>query len=148
MQQPMTLDANFTPMYLPYFSPHTLGFDHLASEGTGEVGAIAGVGGAQGACPGPSYYDMPGAFTINAPHANGLPPVLIATGTLNLANLTEVGSGYYVETAGNATVWRWDGGAAGTTKVDDSLPIYVIPEPGSLAMIAIAGLLLLRRGRW
>jgi hypothetical protein len=149
MQQPMTLDANFTAFYFPMYGTYGLGFDQFASGGTGGVGTIADIGGSQlDGELGPKPFRMAGAFTANAQHANGLPPVPIATGIVSLGDLTEQGSPYFLETPADARAWKLDGKPDRVTIIQGSLAIYVIPEPGSLVMLGVAGLLLMRRGRW
>ena len=156
MQSPLVLTKAFSKMYIPYTNTN-LGYDTLATGGTGGHGIIAGVGGAQAAPPGPGYYDMPGAFTPAAPAASGQPPVLIATGTvMTNGQCVEpcppaVGCppdyvGCWVGTAGNATAWKWDGNAGSMNIVDDQFWICTIPEPTTLIFLAPA-LLALRRRR-
>ena len=162
MQSPMTLQKAFTKQYNPY-GVMNLGFDTLPSAGTGAHGTIAGVGGAQAAPPGPGYYDMPGAFTANAAGANGIPPVLIATGTVMTNGQClepcppALGCppgylGCWVGTGGNATAWQYGSGGSGPGNagamniIDDQFWICAIPEPSTLILLAPA-LLALRRRR-
>ena len=126
MQSPMVLTKTFSKMYNPSYGVYNLGFDTLPTGGTGADGTIASIGGAQTAPPGPGSCDMPDAFTPTAPHANGQPPVLIATGTLALDQQTmNVGSGMYtVEVSAGASLWRMDGLAADAAVTGDSLTIH------------------------
>jgi len=127
MQVCLTLEDTFTAQYIPGISAG-LSFDLLPSNGTGSVGIIAGLGAAQAAPPGPGYYDMPGAFTANAPHANGQPPVLIATGNVYLDQVSmNQGGTYSVNTAGNVNFWKMDMNAGEADVVNDSLLITVSP---------------------
>ena len=129
VQLPVTLDSTFTAFYLPGISDG-LGFDMVMSEGTAGLGTIAGLGAAQTPPYGPGPYDMPGALTANAPHPNGHPPVLIATGQLYLDQASmNWGGPYSVDTAGNAGLWRPDGNVGYAYIADDSLLITVSPPP-------------------
>jgi hypothetical protein len=137
-QSPMTLDSNFTAIYLPIYGVYGLGFDTLKSGGTAVVGQIAGIGAGQGSPPGPGANDMPGALTANAAHANGVPPVLIATGTL------AIGTAGQVDTKGAGNAWKFDGQAGALSVVNDSL--VIVPEPSTLILL-VPALLGLRRRR-
>ena len=157
MQSSLTLNPVFTKLYNPYYYAFNLGFNTLATGGTGGHGIIAGAGGAQAAPPGPGVGDMPGAFTPNAAGAKGIPPVLIATGTVTTNGQClepvppAVGAppdyvGSWIGTAGNATAWKFDGNAGSMTIVDDQFWIATVPEPTTLIFLAPA-LLALRRRR-
>lgn len=163
MQQSMQLDSELIKMYFPAFAYYGLGFDQLISpgpggiSGTGAVGQIAGIGAAQQPPTGPGSMDMPGALTANAAHANGTPPVLIATGTVFTNGLcTEpCGSGICppeyvlgcsIDTEGNGAFWKPDTNAGDSIIVDDQLWICTVPEPSTLILL-VPALLGLRRRR-
>jgi hypothetical protein len=147
-QSALTPDATFTSAYLPAYGVYGLGFDQFGmAGGAGGVGMIEQVGDAQSASPGPGAMDMPGAGTAGAPHANGLPPVLLATGTLNLVSLS-VGQSVSVETAGAGNLWELGGLTQPASIVDDSLSIFVMaPEPTTALLFTLGACMLNRRRR-
>jgi hypothetical protein len=156
-QQPMVLDNMFTAIYLPIYGVYGLGFNTLMSGGTAGHGLIAGVGAGQGAPPGPPANTMPGALTANALATPGLPPVLIATGTVftngqclepcpPACGCPPDYVGCWIGTNGNGNVWKLDGNAGAATIVNDQFWVCTIPEPTTLILLAPA-LLALRRRR-
>jgi hypothetical protein len=116
MQSALTLDSTFTAYYMPMYGMYGLGFDQIPSNGTPTTGAIGVVGAIQTQPPGPVVPgDMPGAATVYAPVPTGLPPVQIATGTLNLASFSSIGT-YGINTNSGANLWLMSG---------DSTPAYM-----------------------
>ena len=155
MQQATVLDATFTMMYFPLYGLNGLGFDVLPDTGTATVGGIYGIGAAQAAPPGPTAQDMPGAMTAAAPHANGTPPVLIATGTVFLncipgpcpvPGCTDPFGCTITTAATGANLWDMAGNAVPALIVEDAAGICWVPEPATL-MLLVPTLLLLRRRR-
>lgn len=143
-----TPDPTFMASYKPTMGHYGLGFDLFGGAGgTGGTGQIAGIGDAQqapGSPPSAKNLNMTDAMTPNAPHANGLPPVLIATGTVKV--LGTVGT-RTVDTDGGATLWQATGGLVDPALiVDDTVTINILPEPTTLMLLAPA-LLALRRRR-
>lgn len=136
MQGAMTLDSLFTEAYRPLMGLYGLGFDEMPSGGYGGVGEILQFGAYQRLSGGPDIGDMAGAGTADAAHANGLPPVLMATGTLDLAALSE-GSSYVVHAMGYVNLWDMGGGTIPASIVMDGvLSIQVAPEPSTVFLLA------------
>ena len=104
-----------------------------------------GIGASQVAPPGPGVYDMPGACTANAPHANGQPPGLIATGTLNLTTMSGGGAYEIHTTYTGANFWDMYQLVQAALIQEDQLILTVVPEPSSLALVGIAVMALIRR---
>ena len=147
-QSALTPDTTFTAAYLPAYGVYGLGFNQFGmAGGVGGVGKIEQVGDAQGGPPGPGAMDMPGAGTANAAHANGLPSVLIAAGTLSLVSLS-AGQLVSVDTVGAGNLWEPGGLTLPALIVDDSLPIFFMaPEPSTASLLALGVCALTRRRR-
>jgi hypothetical protein len=126
MQSSLTLGADCTLLYVPAGSLYGLGFDAFPSGGTPTEGSILGIGAAHGPPPGPAEYDMPGVGTANAPHPNGQPPVLLATGTVFLDPGLTDGDVVTVDTAAAANFWDLAGLTHSAAIVDDQLEIEVV----------------------
>lgn len=161
---PMTQSKTFTGSW--YYGTGC-GFNLYASGGTPDgAGKLIDVGGTQCAPPGGGLLDMPLVGRPDAPHVNGVNP-LVASGTFDVNCCAEYPCPtdpdcWYctIDTLGAATLWDassgvpadWGAWSAGTMSVvsalviDDSATICCVPEPTTLFLLAPA-LLVLRRRR-
>jgi hypothetical protein len=161
---PMTQTKTFTGTW--YYG-YRCGFGTYNSGGTPDgAGRLIDVGGAQCEPPGMKLIDMPKVGHPDAPHVNGVKP-LVASGVFDVNCCAEYPCPtdpdcWYctIETLGAANLWDaqsgnppdWVGWTDGTMSVvsafviDDVATICCVPEPTTLLLLAPA-LLVLRRRR-